>query len=797
MDEAVKRGQGGLPYGIQITKLLRRNKINLTNAFSENPNPVIKHTTLTLMRILIPGVTPDEIDEAMTEAEEVARTQEQTRSHEQQRQAPTTGSYEELVRDVRNLRTRLENLTTRFDTLSTGLDTLSTGFTTAESQRATDDTQMMELLVAQGQTQAEEHAEMLRTGCGYCGLYAQCGLDILLMDGYAMYGIIMDVQDGYPEGLYVYLVAYPLLKELQKLPLRIDVSTAVVSKAIKKTSERILNAFVDSVFQFSDQQLLPSQSNFAPVEEIGEAVTVKCIEGEIPIDFPEGIYMRNGPNPLFGALQSTVSVFGRSSNTWVEGEGMLHALYFNKDAQGNWNVSYKNRYVESDTLNIEKKRNRLTFLPALEGDFAAVLAAYLLNQLRFGKVNKDLGNTSIFEHGGKSYAVTENHLPLEVDPFSLKTLGSWDINGGWDRPFTSHAKVLYGTGELVIQGVDGRDPYFVVGVVTADGEKLAHKVNLKFKRSSYVHDIGVTGRYNIILDFLLIIDIDRVMKGGLIKYDKEGYSRIGVMRRYGDSYSVKWFDVKPHCTFHLLNCFEDGDEVVVRGCRAHGSVIPGLDFGQNKFEWFSKGYKPIATSEENSDHFTKDGFLFSRLYEWRLNMETWVVKERNLTGTEFSMDFPMVNNNFTGLHNKYGYAQLVDSIASSSCGLSKYGGLAKLHLDEQDNKISMEENNSRELIKVDYHTFEENEFCSGAAFVPRNGALEEDDGWIIAFVHNEDDNTSQVHIIDTKKFHGHTTAKIALPQRVSYGFHSTFILKPTQRQQVFFFQVVCSCGWKD
>jgi carotenoid cleavage dioxygenase len=32
----------------------------------------------------------------------------------------------------------------------------------------------------------------------------------------------------------------------------------------------------------------------APVEEIGEAVNVSAIEGEIPVDFPEGVYIRNG-----------------------------------------------------------------------------------------------------------------------------------------------------------------------------------------------------------------------------------------------------------------------------------------------------------------------------------------------------------------------------------------------------------------------------------------------------------------------------------------------------------------------
>lgn len=36
------------------------------------------------------------------------------------------------------------------------------------------------------------------------------------------------------------------------------------------------------------------QKNFAPVEEIGEDVGVICNEGNVPADFPEGIYIRNG-----------------------------------------------------------------------------------------------------------------------------------------------------------------------------------------------------------------------------------------------------------------------------------------------------------------------------------------------------------------------------------------------------------------------------------------------------------------------------------------------------------------------
>ncbi|CAN1218850.1 Carotenoid 9,10(9',10')-cleavage dioxygenase 1 [Linum perenne] len=551
----------------------------------------------------------------------------------------------------------------------------------------------------------------------------------------------------------------PVLKELQQLniaPLRIDVP---IKCMIKRASGQLLDAFVDSAFKFVDQPLLPSQGNFAPVDELKDAVRVSDVEGDIPEDFPEGVYIRNGSNPLFGGLKSTESMFGRSSHIWVEGEGMLHALYFQKCSNGKWIVMYNNKHVQPETFKMEKLRNKPSFLPAIEGHSPAILSAYLLNWMRFGKVNKYFSNTNVIEHGGKFYATAENHAAQEFDILTLDTIGDWDINGAWNRSFTSHPKKAPGTGELITFGVNASKPFMELGVVSADGEKLLHKVDLNLDR------------YNVILDFPLTMDIDRLIKGGsLIKYNKEDYARIGVMPRYGDTDSVQWFEVLPNCTFHILNCFEHGDEVVVWGCRSLESIIPGPEMGENKFEWFSRRFR-------NAEPSNDDESLFTCLYEWRLNLQTGDVKEKNLTGTEASMDFPMIHPRFTGLENKFGYTQTIDPEASSSSGMTKYGGLAKLYFqDPQSNCDS---------IKVEYHKLETNTFCTGAAFVPKfaEGSCyeqdeEEDDGWIISFVHNEVTDISQVYIIDAKKFSSEPVAKVRLPCRVPYGFHGAFMPMP-------------------
>ncbi|XP_061367388.1 carotenoid 9,10(9',10')-cleavage dioxygenase 1-like [Gastrolobium bilobum] len=541
----------------------------------------------------------------------------------------------------------------------------------------------------------------------------------------------------------------PIMRALPEVPLQID-----VPKTMTNTASKLLNAFVDSFFEFIDQPLLPSESNFAPVEELGEAIHITSIRGQIPDDFPEGVYIRNGPNPLFRGLKSTNSIFGRSNHIWVEGEGMLHALYFKKSGHGSWTVLYNNRHVETETYKLEKRSNKPLFLPAIEGDSLAILSAHLLNWLRFGEVNKYISNTNVFEHSGKFYSAAESHIPQEIDIFTLKTLNNWDVSGAWNRPFTSHPKKAPSTGELVTIGVEPTKPFSVVGIISADGKKLVHKVDLKLNRCSLCHDIGVTESYNVIMDFPVTIDLNRLLRGGpLIKYNKEEYARIGVMPRYGDANSLKWFEVEPNCTFHIINSFEDGDEVVVRGCRSLDSSIPGPDPSSNEFEWLS------------------------HCYEWRLNMQTGEVKEKDLCGAEVVyMDFPMINENFRGITNRYAYTQVVDPIASSTRDVPKYGGLAKLYFEESRAEFSMtDKKQPEESMRVEYHMFEKNTFCSGAAFVPKDGGLEEDDGWIITFVHNEDTNISEVHIIDTKKFSGETVAKIIMPRRVPYGFHGAFM----------------------
>ncbi|CAN1802137.1 Carotenoid 9,10(9',10')-cleavage dioxygenase 1 [Linum perenne] len=536
---------------------------------------------------------------------------------------------------------------------------------------------------------------------------------------------------------------------------------------LKDVSRQLLDSVADSLFKFEDQPLLPTQANFAPVEELKHVVLVDNIDGHLPLDFPMG------SNPLFGGLKSTRSVVGRTGHIWIEGEGMIHALYFLKDHNNNkLTVLYKNRYVESETMKLEQQRNKPLFIPAIEGHSPAILLAILLNLLRFGRPYKLLSNTNIFEHGGKFYASADNHTPQEIDIQTLDTLGSWDVHGAWKATtFTSHPKKAPdGSGELVVIGMNPFKPFMEVGVISADGI-LVHKSNPELERCTLAHDFGLTKRFIVILDFPLTIGLQRLLRGGpLVSYNNKDYARIGVMPRYGDSNSIQWFDVDPSCTLHILNSFEDGDEVVVWGCRSLESVLsshPGMKL--EECEWIAGRLRPTNPIDQQKLGFSsRDDLLSVRGYEWRLNIQTRTVSERYLTGTEFDMEFPTMNVNYSGIKNRYAYTQVVDKVASTISGMPKFGSLAKLYFEEKD------ENG---FIMVEFHKLEDNTFCSGATFVPKQSGIsdcDEDDGWLVTFTHNEQTNTSKVYIIDAKKFEEDAVAKITLPYRVPYGFHGAF-----------------------
>jgi len=77
--------------------------------------------------------------------------------------------------------------------------------------------------------------------------------------------------------------------------------------------------------------------------------------------------------------------------------------------------------------------------------------------------------------------------------------------------------------------------------------------------------------------------------------------------------------------------------------------------------------------------------------------------------------------------------------------------------------------------KTEVHELGANRFGGEAVFAPRSGAVEEDDGYVIAFVQDEGCNQSECLIIDARNFSADPVARILIPHRVPYGFHAGWV----------------------
>lgn len=101
--------------------------------------------------------------------------------------------------------------------------------------------------------------------------------------------------------------------------------------------------------------------------------------------------------------------------------------------------------------------------------------------------------------------------------------------------------------------------------------------------------------------------------------------------------------------------------------------------------------------------------------------------------------------------------------------LPKFDGLLKFDLDHQS---------------VQAHAFGSGRYGGEGVFVPQPGARAEDEGWLMTFLHDETQDTSELVTIHTQAMTDEPVACIQMPQRVpstasmAPRFHSPYPAAP-------------------
>ncbi len=454
--------------------------------------------------------------------------------------------------------------------------------------------------------------------------------------------------------------------------------------------------------------------NFAPVDREVVLTDLKVI-GEIPRDL-NGLYVRNGTNRHFAHP-------GRYH--WFDGDGMLHAARF-----GNGKVVYRNRWVRTEGFREEDAAGR-----ALWGGIMEPARAD-----RPDMPMKDTSNTDVKFHAGK--LLTMWYLAgdvYSVDPRTLETERKEDFGGTLKCHVSAHSKVDEKTDEFLFFDYTKAAPYMSYGVAGPD-RRVRHWTPVELPGPRLPHDMAITQNYSILHDLPLFYDMEAFRSGRhKLKFHPEIPARFGVIPRYGQGSEIRWFEAEPCFVYHVVNAWEEGDDVVMTGCRY---VTPRKANGEPDPERFAK---MIA-------HLMMDAVL----YRWRFNLKTGAVKEGPVEDT-LNAEFPSINSAWQGVKNRYCYSLMM---ARWPVGVPRFTGLVKC-----------------DLATGGYTSFSEGPDCwySEAPFAARDNAKSEDDGYLVSFVWNANEQRSEIQIFDAQRLGAGPVARVVMPARVPNGFHATWV----------------------
>jgi carotenoid cleavage dioxygenase len=349
---------------------------------------------------------------------------------------------------------------------------------------------------------------------------------------------------------------------------------------------------------------------------------------------------------------------------------------------------------------------------------------------------KDASSTDIVVHAGRALTSFYQCGDLYVlDPTTLETRGREQWNGRFPAEGVSaHTKVDEHTGELLFFNYGTTPPYMHFGVVDA-ANQLVHYVDVPLPGPRLPHDMAFTEHYAILNDCPLFWDVEGIAKGiYAARFHPELPTRFAVIPRRGGSDTIRWFEAAPTYVLHWINAYEDGDEIILDGFFQH-SPAPAP--------------RRTGSVYERMFHYLALDSMGARAHRWRFNLITGQTKEEDLS--DRTMEFGMINGRFAGRPYRYAYN------ATGVPGRFLFDGVVKHDL---------------ETGRETRYAFGDGVYGSEAPMAPRVGARAEDDGYLVTFVTDMNEDRSECLVFDAADIAVGPIARVRLPERICSGTHA-------------------------
>ncbi|MER7349794.1 carotenoid oxygenase family protein [Streptomyces aurantiacus] len=400
---------------------------------------------------------------------------------------------------------------------------------------------------------------------------------------------------------------------------------------------------------------------------------------------------------------------------WMLGDGMVHGVRL-RDGRAEW---YRNRWVRSSRVAKQLGEKYPGEVPP--DDFAC--------------------NTHVIPYKGRVLALQEGGpLPYELDG-ELNTVRPYDFRSTLRGAFTAHTKYDPVADEL--HAVTYYPTWDHVRHLMIDRTgRVARTTEVPVADAPMMHDFALTQKYVVIVDVPITFDAEAAEAGAVVPYvwNDEHPMRVGVLPRAGGT--ARWFEVDPMYYSHTLNAYDQGDTVVV-------------DFSSMPAPFYAAGRGsggPSATGAPALDRWTID-LRAGRVGSVRLD--------------DRPQEFPRVNEARVSRRHRFGYT------ASAAEMWRAYETVDGVPPDDKFTNCLVKHDLLRGTRQV--HRFPKGAAASEPVFVPRRGARDEDDGYIVAYVNDPDRGATDLVVLSAQDFTGRPLARVQLPGRVPLGFHGSWV----------------------
>jgi carotenoid cleavage dioxygenase-like enzyme len=270
-------------------------------------------------------------------------------------------------------------------------------------------------------------------------------------------------------------------------------------------------------------------------------------EGTIP-DWLRGSFVRNGSARYsFGPVEF---------RHWFDGMAFLQRFAFADSA-----INYTGRFIQSESYRaaVAGRAEYQGFATPAARSVSSWLAGLALSNLT------DNTNVNIARYGDACVALTEVGLPRCFDPETLETRAPLQFNDHVGLGPTTAHPVRCGNAWVNFTLKFGLHNEYVVWRLAANGARDV-LARIPSKRPSYVHSIGASARYAVLIEYPFRFDpIAMLLQAKPFIENFQwtgGESLIHLIDLTGDAAPITCA-AEPFFAFHHVSAFDDGDTVVI------------------------------------------------------------------------------------------------------------------------------------------------------------------------------------------------------------------------------------------